>query len=299
MSGNRKSTKPVTSVLTPMTPGVRPSWEMPSTNPRAGFLLLVAESDEAQATAVQEMLTEHQITAVVCRDGAQALIAAGAEHPDAVLAAASLPELGGAALARALSARTAIPVVVGVGDDDGPAAAAALRAGATACVARPYRLRELMPILRSIRPDGVTALQPVLECGALRLDPGLLEVRLHGDVVRMPMRELRLLQMFMANAGRVVSRQQILEAVWGGQPGSNTVTVHVQRLRQRLGDDRDDPQMILAVRGVGYRLVPPPRHDDVRDDGLGGRAPERSPVSRQGARRAVPIRQPRAHQADP
>ena len=69
------------------------------------------------------------------------------------------------------------------------------------------------------------------------------------------MRELRLLQLLMAHADRVVTREQIRDSVWGGVPGSNTITVHVQRLRQRLGDDQVDPRVILTVRGVGYRLV--------------------------------------------
>ena len=204
-----------------------------------------------------EALAEHRVTAIVCTDGAEALIAAGAEHPDGVLATATLPVVGGAALTRALSARTNIPVVVGIGDGDGLAAAEALAAGATACVAHPYRLRELLPILRAMRPDGLVEPEPPLECGALRLDPAALEVHLHGRPVRMPMRELRLLQLLMSHADRVVTRDQIRDAVWGGVPGSNTITVHVQRLRQRLGDDQDDPRMILTVRGVGYRLVPP------------------------------------------
>jgi DNA-binding response OmpR family regulator len=71
------------------------------------------------------------------------------------------------------------------------------------------------------------------------------------------MREMRLLQLMMTQADRVVTREQIRDAVWGGVPWSNTITVHVQRLRQRLGDDQDDPKLILTVRGVGYRLVPP------------------------------------------
>jgi DNA-binding response OmpR family regulator len=144
-----------------------------------------------------------------------------------------------------------------VGDGDGPAAAEALAAGAAACVAHPYRLRELLPILRAIRPDGVAEPQPPLEVGGLRLDPAALEVQLNGRLVRMPLRELRLLHLLMLHVDRVVTREQIRDAVWGGVPGSNTITVHVQRLRQRLGDDQIDPRMILTVRGVGYRLVPP------------------------------------------
>jgi DNA-binding response OmpR family regulator len=223
------------------------------------FLLLIADGDVDGSQQLAEVLAEHQVTAIVCADGAEALVAAGAEHPDAVLATATLPTIGGAALTRALSARTSIPVVVGIGDADGTAAVEALAAGATACVAHPYRLRELLPILRAIRPDGRADPQPPLEAGGLRLDPSSLEVSLHGRLVRMPMRELRLLQLLMVHADRVVTREQIRDSVWGGSPGSNTITVHVQRLRQRLGDDHVDPRMILTVRGVGYRLVPPPR----------------------------------------
>lgn len=221
------------------------------------FLLLIADADMATAEQLAEDLAEHHVTALVCADGAEALLVAGAEQPDAVLASAALPTVDGAALTRALSARTTIPVLVGIGGRDGPAAAEALAAGATACLAHPYRIRELLPILRAIRPHGLIEPAPPLECGALRLDPASLEVTLHGRLVRMPMRELRLLQLLMAHADRVVAREQIRDAVWGGVPGSNTITVHVQRLRHRLGDDQDDPKMILTVRGVGYRLVPP------------------------------------------
>jgi len=69
------------------------------------------------------------------------------------------------------------------------------------------------------------------------------------------MRELRLLELLMTRADRVVTRDQIRHAVWGGTMGSNTLTVHVQRLRHRLGDDQLEPKLILTVRGVGYRLV--------------------------------------------
>jgi DNA-binding response OmpR family regulator len=222
-----------------------------------GFLLLIAEPDAAHATEVAEELTAHQVRTIVCADGAEALLVAGAESPDAVLATAVLPPIGGAALVRALTARTGIPVVLGVGDGDGPAAAEALTAGATACVAHPYRLKELLPILRAIRPDGMASPGPVLQVGVLRLDPASLQVHLRGKPVRLPLRELRLLHLLMTHADRVVTREQIRDAVWGGVPGSNTITVHVQRLRHRLGDDQHDPSLILTIRGVGYRLVPP------------------------------------------
>ena len=221
-----------------------------------GCLLLIADPDVERATKLAADLAAHHVHVIVCSDGAEALLATGSEHPDAVLAAASLPTIGGAVLARTLSRHTDVPVVLGVGDGEGQAAAEALAAGATACVLHPYRLRELLPILRAIQPDGLTPPEPPLECGGLRLDPASLEVHLHGRAVPMPMRELRLLQLLMANADRVVTRERIRDAVWRDAPGSNTITVHVQRLRQRLHDD-GDPKIILTVRGVGYRLIPP------------------------------------------
>ncbi len=144
----------------------------------AAFLLLIADADTERANELSAQLAEHQVGTIVCADGAEALVLAGAEHPDAVLATATLPTLDGATVVRALSARTTIPVVIGIGDGDGPAAAAALTAGAAACVAHPYRLREVLPILRAIRPDGVSEPSPPIEVGTLRLDPASLEVHL-------------------------------------------------------------------------------------------------------------------------
>ncbi|GAA1734095.1 response regulator transcription factor [Luedemannella helvata] len=221
------------------------------------FVLLIAEPDTTHANELATELAGHEVRALLCADGADALLVAGSEHPDAVLAAVRLPSVDGPGLARTITARTGIPVVLGVGDGDGAAAVAALAAGATACVAYPYRMKELLPILRAIRPDSVPAGGPALEHGALRLDPSTLQVHLRGEPIRLPLRELRLLQLLMQHADRVVTRAQIREAVWGGVPGSNTITVHIQRLRQRLGDDQHNPSMILTVRGVGYRLVAP------------------------------------------
>lgn len=221
------------------------------------FLLLIADADVGHSNRLAAALAEHRVTTIICADGGEALLVIGAERPDAVLATATLPTLGGAALTRTLHSRTNIPVLVGIGDNDGPAAAEALAAGANACVAHPYRLRELLPILRAMRPESLADKESRLKVGGLTLDPAALEVHIHGQPVRMPMREFRLLHLLMEHADRVVTREQIRSLIWGGVPGSNTITVHIQRLRHRLGDDPDKPRMILTVRGVGYRLVSP------------------------------------------
>jgi len=84
-----------------------------------------------------------------------------------------------------------------------------------------------------------------------------MEVSISGQRVRLPLREFQLLHFLMANADRVVTRYQIVAAVWKGEDHSNTVNVHIRRLRARLGDDPNHPRVIVAVRGIGYRLIPP------------------------------------------
>jgi DNA-binding response OmpR family regulator len=227
---------------------------------RPRFLLLVADPDLATAGDLVAELGRHHVDVEVSAGAADALVAAGTMRPDALLVAAEPGGLSSADVVRALSRRTDIPVVVGIGDGQGDQAGAALASGAAACVARPYRLNELIPIMKSIRPESVGTLEPAIERGGLRLDPATLEVALNGRPIPLPLREYELLRFFMVHADRVVSRDQIYDTVWGGAAGetSNTLAVHVKRLRRRLDDGRKNPRIILTVRGVGYRFVPPP-----------------------------------------
>jgi CheY-like chemotaxis protein len=138
---------------------------------RTRFLLVIAEQDEQAATELAQELARHHIDTKVCDGPAEALLAAGSLRPDAVLVAAGQTGITAAEIVQVLARRAGIAVVVGVSGQDGASAAAVLGAGATACIARPYRVPELIPILRAIRPDTAGALDPAIECGALRLDP--------------------------------------------------------------------------------------------------------------------------------
>jgi DNA-binding response OmpR family regulator len=228
---------------------------------RSRFLLLIADPDPDVADKLASQLDRHHVDVEVCLGAADALVAAGTMRPDAVLVAAEPGDLTGAEVVQALAKRTRIPVVVGIGDGQGDQAGAALSSGATACIARPYRLNELIPILKSIRPDRVSMLEPPIECGGLRLDPATLEVALYGRPIRLPLREYELLHFLMVHANRVLTRDQIYGTLWTQHGGrrSNTLAVHIRRLRARLGDNQDNPRIIKTVRGVGYRLIPPSR----------------------------------------
>ncbi|MEH1015786.1 response regulator transcription factor [Micromonospora sp. CPCC 206060] len=224
------------------------------------FVLLIVDDDETVGAELVGQLADHRVRGHHFPHAAEALLGAGALQPDAAVVAAGLVTMSSTELVRLLAERAGIPTVVGVGDDDGAVAVAALKAGATACVRRPYRIEEVVPILRAIRPETAGALDPPIELGTLRADPATFEVRLGGTTVALPMKEFKLLYFLMAHAERAVTREQLLSAVWNGslRDTSNTLTVHIKRLRRRLTLDRDQPPIIVTVRGIGYRLVPPP-----------------------------------------
>jgi DNA-binding response OmpR family regulator len=223
--------------------------------------LLIADPDGDAAKKLVVELLAYNIDASVCSDGAEALLRIGNLKPDVLLVAAGLPVVDGATLIRVLRRHQATPVILGVGPDDAGRVTSALADGATACVARPYRLHQILPLLLAGRGrNGAGDLeQMVLEVGALRLDRAAHEVRLRGQVIPMPPREFELLHYLMQHADRVVPRQQIHDKIWGvGYAGeTNTLSVHIRRLRHRLGDDPHNPQILRTVRHVGYRLVAP------------------------------------------
>ncbi|MFI7024931.1 DNA-binding response regulator [Micromonospora sp. NPDC049900] len=222
------------------------------------FVLLVVDDDESVGAELVAQLADHRVRGHHFPHAAEALLATGALQPDAAVVAAGLGTMSSADLVRLLAGRAGIPTVVGVGDDDGGVAVAALKAGATAGVRRPYRAEEVLPILRAIRPDTSGALDPPIELGGLRVDPATFEVSRDGRAIALPLKEFKLLYFFMSHAERTVTREQLLTAVWGGVPddSSNTLTVHIKRLRRRLALDGDRPPVIVTVRGLGYRFVP-------------------------------------------
>ncbi|RKN39149.1 winged helix-turn-helix transcriptional regulator [Micromonospora endolithica] len=222
------------------------------------FVLLVLDDDQTVGADLVARLADHGVHAHHFAHAAEALLAAGVLQPDAAVVAAGLATMSSIDLAGLLTGRAGIPTIVGVGDDDGSVVVAALKAGATACVRRPYRLDEVVPILRGIRAETAGTLDPPVEIGGLRMNPATYEVTLHGRPVALPLKEFKLLYFFMTHADRTVTREQLLSAVWNGSVGatSNTLTVHIKRLRQRLMADGRQQPMIVTVRGLGYRLVP-------------------------------------------
>lgn len=219
---------------------------------------LIADPDEDSTQELALALLEHGVQVTTCGDGGEALLQTGLTDPDVLLVSATMPVIDGSTLIGVLRKRRDTPVIVGIGPDDSAEAARALAAGATACVPKPYRIPQLLPMLQAVRPDlAVTAL-PILRCGPLELDDVAHEVRLRQEPIHLPPREFELLRYLMRHQDRVLGQREILTHVWGtGHSGDpSTVTVHIKRLRGRLGDDNIDTGMIQTIRGLGYRIRP-------------------------------------------
>ncbi|GAA4662647.1 response regulator transcription factor [Streptomyces chumphonensis] len=234
-------------------------------------VVLLADADERIRQGLTAHLARYRVSVVHCADGASALLETGLRQPDVLLVSARLPLLDGTDVLRVIRRRAATPVVLGVGPEDTGLVASALADGASACVARPYRPREVARLL-SLADVGDRGWAHPLSCGPITLDPSTYEVHVHGrPTAQLPLREFQLLHLLMRNPRKVITRARIRNEVWGDEAQrSNTITVHVRRLRERLGDDPHHPELIQTVRGVGYRLVPPPDATRRRPPGAQG-----------------------------
>jgi DNA-binding response OmpR family regulator len=195
-------------------------------------------------------------------DGPEALRLADLHHPDLVVLDLMLPGIDGIEVMRRLherpGPRTAVILLTARGEESDRLVG--LRHGADDYVVKPFSPAELVArvdaVLRRVSPPDEE--QPPIEHGALRLEPATRRVFLDGEELSLTQREFDLLAHLAAHPGRVYSRDQLMEAVWG-EPFFNdtsTVTVHIRRLRAKLGDDVAEPRFIETVWGVGYRFKP-------------------------------------------
>ncbi|NKX86650.1 response regulator transcription factor [Nocardia coubleae] len=224
--------------------------------------------DETQtARTLQADLAGQPIELRVCSDPAHALLVLGRTCPDAVLLGPTSGRLSAIDFLEILRAEEpGIPVLVAAGPGDGVFAAQAAEHGVTAVVPRPYRSRELLAILRSLSTtsEQITIHPMVIDLGRLRIDGAAPRIWLDGQQIMLPPMEFLLLRYLADRRGAVIPRKDLIRALWGDRPtSSNSLTVHVLRLRRRLGDDEHNPQWIRAIRRLGYQFDVPPRSPNV------------------------------------
>jgi two-component system response regulator RegX3 len=226
-----------------------------------GPVILVVDDEQSYRDALTVALQREGFRVETAADGADALRRFDATHPSLVLLDVMLPELSGVDVCRELRARSQVPIIMVTAKNAEIDAVVGLELGADDYVTKPFRLRELIARIRAtLRRGGGTepdlrAHNDVLEVGEVRLDAGRHEVLVRDEAVALPLKEFDLLELLLANAGRVLTRDVIIDRIWGPNYFGDTKTldVHVKRLRAKVERDPAHPERIVTVRGVGYR----------------------------------------------
>ena len=232
------------------------TWE-PHQPPPRGTVLVV--DDEANIADLVDMyLRKEGFRVLKAGTGEDALVAAKRERPRLVVLDVGLPGIDGLEVCRRLRADSDVPVIFLTARDSEIDRILGLEMGGDDYLTKPFSPRELVARVKAIlrRSEASAPAPEVLEVGGAVIDLGRREIRAHGAVVDCTGKEFELLRYLAENRGRALSRQQILDGVWGyGWYGdARTVDVHVAQVRKKLGD----AVAITTVRGVGYRLDPPP-----------------------------------------
>ena len=223
--------------------------------------VLVVEDEESFSDALSYMLGREGFDAVVARTGPEALAEFDRSGADIVLLDLMLPGLPGTEVCRALRTRSNVPIIMLTAKDGEIDKVVGLELGADDYVTKPYSARELVARIRAVlRRRGDAAEAPpgdgVLEAGRVRMDVERHVVAVDGEMVPLPLKEFDLLEYLLRNAGRVLTRGQLIDRVWGADYVGDTKTldVHVKRLRSKLEPDPANPTVLLTVRGLGYKL---------------------------------------------
>jgi two-component system response regulator RegX3 len=225
--------------------------------------ILLVEDEESYRDPLTYQLTREGYDVIAVGNGLDALEAFDADGADLVLLDLMLPGLSGTEVCRRLRSRSNVPVIMLTAKDSEIDKVVGLEIGADDYVTKPYSFRELLARVRAVlrRQQAPTvddeAGEGVLEVGPVRLDVERHTVTIADRAVPFPLKEFELLEFLMRNAGRVLTRGQLIDRVWGSNYVGDTKTldVHVKRVRAKIEEDPAAPLLLLTVRGLGYKLV--------------------------------------------
>ncbi len=226
-------------------------------------VVLVVEDEASFVEALTIGLRREGFEVVVAVDGAEALEKFDEVGPDIVLLDVMLPKISGIDVCRQLRKRTQVPIIMVTAKGAEIDTVVGLEVGADDYVTKPYRLRELVARMRAVlrrsetaAANGSVVLTPgMIEVGDVRLDSEEHRVEVGGVEVGLPLKEFELLHLLLANAGRVLPRETLIDRVWGNDYVGDTKTldVHVKRLRSKIEPDPAAPTRIVTIRGLGYK----------------------------------------------
>jgi two-component system response regulator RegX3 len=221
--------------------------------------VLVVEDEESFSDALSYMLRREGFDAVVAASGPDALEEFDRSGADIVLLDLMLPGLPGTEVCRALRSRSSVPIIMLTAKDAEIDKVVGLELGADDYVTKPYSARELVARIRAVlrrRGEAEPVVEDVLQAGPVRMDVERHVVVVDGQPVALPLKEFELLELLLRNTGRVLTRMQLIDRVWGSDYVGDTKTldVHVKRLRAKIEPDPGNPKHLLTVRGLGYKL---------------------------------------------
>jgi len=222
----------------------------------------VVEDEEAFSDAISYMLRKEGFEVSVAATGTAALTEFDRSGADIVLLDLMLPEMSGTEVCRQLRAKSAVPIIMVTARDSEIDKVVGLELGADDYVTKPYSPRELVARIRAVlrrrSQEPVDAVGATLAAGPVRMDVERHVVTVGGDTVPLPLKEFELLELLLRNAGRVLTRGQLIDRVWGADYVGDTKTldVHVKRLRSKIEPEPSQPRYLVTVRGLGYKFEP-------------------------------------------
>jgi len=224
--------------------------------------ILVVEDEESFSDPLSYLLRKEGYEVSVAETGPVALEDFDRSGADLVLLDLMLPGLSGVDVCRALRHRSSVPVIMLTAKDSEIDKVVGLEIGADDYVTKPYSSRELLARIKAVLRRGQEPeelMPPTLESGPVRMDVERHVVTVDGQHVALPLKEFELLEMLLRNSGRVLTRAQLIDRVWGSDYVGDTKTldVHVKRLRSKVEPDPANPRFIVTVRGLGYKFEAP------------------------------------------
>ena len=221
--------------------------------------ILIVEDEESFSDPLSYLLEKEGFAVAVAATGPDALAEFDANGADLVLLDLMLPGLSGVEVCRALRAKSSVPIIMLTAKDSEIDKVVGLEMGADDYVTKPYSARELLARVRAVLRRLAEADEPAgapVQAGPVRMDVDRHVVTVNGKVRSMPLKEFELLELLLRHAGRVLTRGQLIDRVWGSDYVGDTKTldVHVKRLRAKIEPDPGNPRYILTVRGLGYKF---------------------------------------------
>ncbi len=224
--------------------------------------VLVVEDEESFSDALSYMLRKEGFDVAIAATGPQALTEFDRDRPDIVLLDLMLPEMSGTEVCRQLRQKPYVPIIMITARDSEIDKVVGLEIGADDYVTKPYSPRELVARIRAVlrRPatEAAESTDATLTAGPVRMDVQRHVVTVAGTSVPLPLKEFELLELLLRNAGKVLTRGQLIDRVWGADYVGDTKTldVHVKRLRSKVEPEPSSPRFIVTVRGLGYKFEP-------------------------------------------